>query len=117
LGSAGSGTCGDVHGLLRVGPDEERCLLLRSGVLPIAAVRRRVLTGYAQDFNRGYHRHGHLFQNHYKSVLCEEDAYMTELVRYIHLNPMRAGRVSDLDGLGRYRFCGHGVLLKRFVSV
>ena len=90
-------------------------LLLRTGALPIATVMRRVLTGYAQDFNRRYHRHGQLFQNRYKSVLCEEDAYMLELVRYIHLNPLRAGVVLDLDELDRYRFCGHGVLLKRFV--
>ena len=48
-------------------------ILLRTGVLPIATVMRRVLTGYAQDFNRRYHRHGHLFQNRYKSVLCGED--------------------------------------------
>jgi hypothetical protein len=51
-----------------------------------------------------------LFQNRYKSILCQEDAYLLELVRYIHLNPLRANLVADLDELDRNRFCGHGVL-------
>ncbi len=65
--------------------------LFRTGMVPISTVMRRLLTGYAQQFNRRHQRHGHLFQNRYKSILCEEDRYLLELVRYIHLNPMRAG--------------------------
>jgi len=42
-------------------------------------------------FQRDYRRHGHLFQDRYKSILCQEDAYLLELVRYIHLNPLRTG--------------------------
>ncbi|CAB1061869.1 hypothetical protein D1BOALGB6SA_6644, partial [Olavius sp. associated proteobacterium Delta 1] len=61
-------------------------LLLRTGVAPIASVMRRLLTGYAVSFNRRHRRHGHLFQNRYKSILCQEDLYLLELVRYIHLN-------------------------------
>jgi sterol desaturase/sphingolipid hydroxylase (fatty acid hydroxylase superfamily) len=38
---------------------------------------------------------GHLFQNRYKSILCEEEAYLLELTRYIHLNPLRGGVVAD----------------------
>jgi hypothetical protein len=57
---------------------------------------RRVLTGYAISFNRRYQRHGQLFQNRYKSIICQEDAYLLELVRYIHLNPLRAKIVVDL---------------------
>lgn len=68
-------------------------LLLRTGLAPVATVMRRLLTGYAQDFNRRYRRHGQLFQNRYKSILCEEDPYLLELVRYIHLNPLRAKAV------------------------
>jgi hypothetical protein len=41
---------------------------------------RRLLTGYAQQFNRRHNRSGHLFQNRYKSFLCEEDPYLLELV-------------------------------------
>jgi REP element-mobilizing transposase RayT len=86
-------------------------LLLRTGLAPIATVMRRLLTGYAVTFNRRYNRHGHLFQNRYKSFLCEEQLYLKELVRYIHLNPLRAKKVKDLDELKRYAFCGHSVLM------
>jgi REP element-mobilizing transposase RayT len=48
-------------------------LLLRTGVVPIATVMRRLLTGYAVSFNRRHRRHGQLFQNRYKSILCQED--------------------------------------------
>lgn len=88
-------------------------LLLRTGTAPIAAVMRRLLTGYAQEYNRRHGRHGQLFQNRYKSILCQEEPYLIELVRYIHLNPLRAGIVETLEGLAAYRYCGHGVLLGR----
>jgi putative transposase len=88
-------------------------LLLRTGNMPIAGVMRRLLTGYAVTFNRRYRRHGHLFQNRYKSILCEEDLYLQELVRYIHLNPFRAGLVKGLKELGSYPYSGHSVLLGR----
>lgn len=87
--------------------------LLRTGVVPIATGMRRLLTGYAQEFNRRYKRHGQLFQNRYKSVLCEEDPYLLELVRYIHLNPIRAGIVENLKELRGYRWSGHGALVGR----
>lgn len=85
--------------------------LLRTGEVPIANVMRRVLTGHAVTFNRRHRRHGHLFQNRYKSILCEEDVYLKELVRYIHLNPLRAGLVKDLGELGPYPYTGHSVLM------
>jgi len=86
-------------------------LLLRSGPVGLPRLMRRVLTGYAVSFNRRHRRHGHLFQNRYKSIVCEEDAYFRELVRYIHLNPLRASLVSDLQGLDRYPWSGHATLL------
>ena len=70
-------------------------LLLRTGLAPVATVMRRLLTGYAMSYNRRHQRHGHLFQNRYKSILCQEDIYLLELVRYIHLNPLRAGIVKE----------------------
>jgi len=88
-------------------------LLLRTGTIPIAAVMRRLLTGYAVTFNRRHKRHGQLFQNRYKSILCQEDPYLLELVRYIHLNPLRAGLVKDYAELCDYRFSGHSVILGR----
>lgn len=85
--------------------------LFRTGEMPIARVMRKLLTGYAVSFNRRHRRHGHLFQNRYKSILCEEDAYLLELVRYIHLNPLRAGVVDNLRELGLYSYSGHCVLM------
>ena len=86
-------------------------LLVRTGEVPLATVRRRLLTGYAVTYNHRYQRHGQLFQNRYKSILCQEDSYLLELVRYIHLNPRRAKRVSDLSRLERYEYAGHRVIL------
>jgi putative transposase len=63
------------------------------------------------SFNRRHRRHGHLFQNRYKSIVCQEDMYFKELVRYIHLNPLRAGIVPTLGELGGYPYCGHSALM------
>lgn len=86
-------------------------LLLRTGETPLGSVMRRLLTGYAVTFNRRHARSGHLFQNRYKSILCQEDAYLLELLRYLHLNPLRAGLVDSLEGLADYPFCGHRQLM------
>ena len=88
-------------------------LLIRSGPDGISGFMRRVLTGYAITYNRRHRRHGHLFQNRYKSIVCDEDTYFAELVRYIHLNPVRAKLVKTLSELDRYRYCGHSVLMGR----
>lgn len=86
-------------------------LLLRTGAVPIATVMRRLLSGHAIRYNRRHRRRGHLFQNRYKSILCQEDRYLLELVRYIHLNPLRAKLVEDIDQLDQYPFSGHGVII------
>ena len=88
-------------------------LLVRTGQRPLAAAMRSLLTGYAGAFNRRHKRHGHLFQNRYKSVVVEDDPYRLELARYIHLNPLRAGLVRDLSALDRYRWTGHSAVLGR----
>ena len=86
-------------------------LALRTGHAPIASVMRKLLTGYAITFNRKHKRRGHLFQNRYKSILCQEEPYLLELVRYIHLNPLRSNIVATSEELERYEFCGHAVLM------
>ena len=86
-------------------------LLVRTGTAPLSTVMRRVLAGYAVVFNRRHHRSGHLFQNRFKSILVEEEPYLLELVRYIHLNPVRAGLVASVDALAGYPWTGHAVLL------
>ena len=86
-------------------------ILLRSSEIGLSGYMRRLLTGYAISYNRRHQRWGHLFQDRYKSIVCDEDVYFTELVRYIHLNPLRAKLVKNLSQLDRYRWCGHGVLM------
>lgn len=86
-------------------------LLLCPRVTKLSVFMRRLLTGYAIVFNLKHKRSGHLFQNRYKSIACQEDAYLLELVRYIHLNPLRAGLVKTIDELDSYQWCGHGVLI------
>jgi REP element-mobilizing transposase RayT len=86
-------------------------VLLRTGDVSLATLMRRLLTGYAGYFNRQYRRHGQLFQNRYKSIICQEDIYLKELVRYIHLNPLRAGMVKSLQKLKSYPHSGHSALM------
>lgn len=86
-------------------------LLVMPTTTPLSLFMRRLLTGYAVSFNRRNKRAGHLFQNRYRSIVCEEEPYLLELVRYIHLNPLRAGMVASLEELDIYPWTGHAVLL------
>lgn len=86
-------------------------LLIRTRARPLSRCMRSLLTGYAGRFNRRYKRSGHLFQNRYKSIVIDEEGYFLELVRYLHLNPLRAGIVGDLRALEFFPWTGHSVLL------
>jgi putative transposase len=86
-------------------------ILLRTGPMGLPRYMRRLLTGYAISFNRRHSRHGYLFQDRYKSIVCDEDNYFRELIRYIHLNPIRAKGVTSIALLDRYPWCGHAGLV------
>jgi REP element-mobilizing transposase RayT len=86
-------------------------LVLKTGNTSLSTVMRRLLTGYAVSYNRRHRRHGQLFQNRYKSILCQEDTYLLELVRYIHLNALRAKIVMNLKELDKYPYSGHSALM------
>jgi len=86
-------------------------LLVRTAKESLHYSMRRLLTGYVVNFNRRHKRHGHLFQNRYKSIVCEDDPYLLELTRYIHLNPLRAGVVSGVEELGKYPWTGHSAIM------
>ncbi len=86
-------------------------LLLRPQSTKLSTFMRRLLTGYAVVFNLRHHRSGHLFHNRYKSIVCEEDSYLLELVRYIHLNPLRVGLAESIDVLDSYKWSGHAVIM------
>jgi REP element-mobilizing transposase RayT len=86
-------------------------LLLRTHGMSLATMMSRLMTGYAVWHNRRHDRKGHLFQNRYKSIVVEEDPYFLELVRYIHLNPVRGNILENLWQLDRYPYSGHAVLM------
>jgi REP element-mobilizing transposase RayT len=82
-------------------------LLIRSdnGCLP--SFMHCLLTGYSKYFNDRYKRVGHLFQNRYKSPIVGNIGHCREVVRYIHLNPLRSGIVPSVDALEEYSWTGH----------
>jgi len=87
--------------------DNHAHILFKSGRDGISGVMRKLLTWYAVYFNRRHKRTGHLFENRYKSILCDEETYLLALVRYIHLNPVRAKIVRTLEELDEYPWSGH----------
>jgi Transposase IS200 like. len=66
---------------------------------------------YAHYHRKKNGRRGPLFMDRFKSIATQDQNYVEELVRYVHLNPVRAGICKDLKGLEKYRWCGHGALL------
>lgn len=86
-------------------------ILLKSGQAGLSHYMRRFLTGYAITYNRRHNRYGHLFQNRFKSIVCDQDVYFRELVRYIHLNPLRAELVKNVRELDHYPLSGHHCLM------
>jgi putative transposase len=79
-------------------------LLLEVGEISLSKIMQSILFRYTRYFNRRYEKIGHLFQGRYKAILCDKDAYLLELVRYIHLNPVRAKVVTGPEG---YPWTGH----------
>lgn len=86
-------------------------LVLKTGERPLAWLMGRLMTGHAVRYNLRHNRSGHLFQNRYKSIVVEEEPHFLELVRYVALNPVRAGIVYSPEELDRYRWSGHAVLM------
>lgn len=85
-------------------------LLVRTAAQPLERSMRSLLAGYASRFNRRHQRAGHLFQNRFKSIVCEDEPYFLTLVRYIHRNPVPTV-VADLGGLASYPYTGHSAVL------
>jgi len=83
-------------------------LLIERQADTIGRIMRRILTGYSQYYNRRYRRVGHLLQGRHKSILCQSEQYLVELVRYIHLNPVRAKMVERPE---EYKYSGHRAYL------
>jgi REP element-mobilizing transposase RayT len=73
----------------------------------LSSSMQKLLTGFAMYYNTKSDRKGHLFQSRFRSILIEKETYLLELVRYIHLNPLKAGIVKDLNELNHYYPSGH----------
>lgn len=93
--------------------DNHYHFLLRLNEQPVSKLMRPLNGGFARWFNKKYDRRGYLFQDRYKSVLCQDQEYAQQLVRYIHLNPIRGGLVKNLNQLKSWKWCGHAFLLGR----
>jgi REP element-mobilizing transposase RayT len=79
-------------------------LLIEVEKTPLRRIMQTLLFAYASYFNKRHGEVGHLFQGRHKAILCDKDAYLLELVRYIHLNPVRAHMVKEPEG---YEWTGH----------
>lgn len=65
-------------------------LLLETGQIPLSKILQGINQRYTMYFNKRYRTVGHLFQGRYKAILCDKDEYLLSLLKYIHLNPVRA---------------------------
>ena len=83
-------------------------LLLERQATAVGKIMHRLLTGYAQYYNRRHRKVGHLLQGRYKAILCQSDRYLSELVRYVHLNPVRARIVRKPE---EYQYSSHRAYL------
>lgn len=72
-------------------------LLLKEGVEPLATTMKKIGSSYVYYYNWQYNRKGHLYQDRYKSEPVENDTYFLTVLRYIHLNPIKAGIADNLD--------------------
>lgn len=81
-------------------------LLIQVGGEPLSKIMQNLSFRYTRWVNKRQKRMGHLFQGRFKAILVDADSYMLELVRYIHLNPVRAGLVNKVD---KYPWSSHVV--------
>jgi REP element-mobilizing transposase RayT len=80
-------------------------LLVETRSEPLSKFMQGLQQSYTQYFNRAHHKVGHLFQGRYKAIVCDKDEYLLTLLRYIHLNPVRAKIVQKPE---QYKYSGHG---------
>lgn len=85
-------------------------MVLQTGSIPLSKIMQGINQSYTMYYNRKYQKVGHLFQGRYKAILCDMDNYLATLVRYVHLNPVRAGLVKRPED---YLWSGHRSYLKK----
>jgi REP element-mobilizing transposase RayT len=84
-------------------------LLVESSREPLAKFMQGLQQSYSQYFNLHHRKSGHVFQGRYKAIVCDKDEYLLQLIRYIHLNPVRAGMVKEPE---KYLYSGHQAYLQ-----
>lgn len=72
-------------------------LVVQVADIPLSRIMQNLSFRYTRWVNWRHDRSGHLFQGRYKAVLVDGDSYLLELVRYVHLNPIRAKMVTTLE--------------------
>jgi hypothetical protein len=85
-------------------------LLIETQEIPLSKILQGINQSYTTYFNRKYKTVGHLFQGRYKAILCDRDEYLLSLVKYIHLNPVRAKIVKSPD---KYQWSSHHSYIQR----
>lgn len=70
-------------------------LSIQTRKITISKIMASLGTSYSMHYNRTYNHFGPLFQNRFKSILVENDAYFVKLSQYIYLNPQKAGIVDN----------------------
>ncbi len=83
-------------------------LLIEVGKEPLSRIMQGLLQSHTQWYNHKYKTVGHLFQGRYKAILCDKNSYLLNLVRYIHLNPVRAEIVKEP---AKYKWSSHRIYL------
>jgi putative transposase len=89
-------------------------LLMETKSVALSKIMQGIQASYTQSYNRRHRKVGHLFQGRYKAILCDRNAYLLELVRYIHLNP---GRLRVPENPWRYRWSSHAAYLGKASAV
>jgi REP element-mobilizing transposase RayT len=86
-------------------------LIVATGDLHLSELMKPLNSKYATYFNKKYLRRGYLFQDRFKSIASQDQLYCEEMVRYVHLNPIRAGIIASVDELDRFPWSGHSALM------
>ena len=77
--------------------DNHAHLLIEVADIPLSKIMQGIQQVFTQYYNRRNNTTGHVFEQRYKSFLCDKDTYLLSLIRYIHQNPVRANLTDTLD--------------------
>jgi REP element-mobilizing transposase RayT len=87
--------------------------LLRVGDVPLGVVMRQIASTYARAYQRKLETTGHLFERRYHARVVDAEAYLLQVLRYIHRNPVEAGLAKSP---GQYRWSSHHAYAGRRVE-